>query len=47
MIIMRIQLEEMPFDRNGMHATGYEVQFEDGSWWVEYIDEDGECHYGR
>lgn len=50
----RIELEEMPFDKvfeteNGQelcHSTGYEVELS-GSWWVEYIDSDGQLHYGR
>ena len=53
------ELETMPFDKrfstnNGeelCHATGREVCFGDPSvladWWEEYIDSDGELHYGR
>ena len=41
----RVALEEMPFDRNGYHATGDAV-FIDGIWWNEYLDEDNEtCYY--
>jgi len=49
-------LEEMPFDKafnvNGneqlCHATGESVDFEDGTgWWSEYIDSNGDLHYGR
>ena len=48
-------LNEMPFDKmfhldDGMselcHATGKEV-FIDGEWWNEYLDHNGEYHYGR
>lgn len=48
------RLEEMPPDHafqtaNGeelCHATGYAVML-DGEWWNEYVDQDGELHYGR
>lgn len=40
----RRELEYMPFDRNGLHATGYEVLI-DGIWWNEYEDEDGNLEY--
>lgn len=48
------KLEEMPFDKafdvNGSaelcHATGLEV-FLEGEWWNEYIDSEGDLHYGR
>ena len=51
----REELGYMPFDKvfvteNGneesCHATGYEV-FIDGEWWNEYVDRDGNYHYGR
>lgn len=30
------------------HATGYEVILEnDNTWWNEYVDSNGEIHYGR
>lgn len=47
------KLETMPFDRMedcGLcHATGYEVNFHDGSgWWNEYVSPDGtRYYYGR
>ena len=52
------KLEQIPFamafaTKNGnmelCNATGYEVQFESlpGDWWNEYVDSDGEYHYGR
>lgn len=41
----------MPFDRDGMHATGFEVCFGDpdnlADWWNEYEDADGDLHYLR
>ena len=50
-------LEEMPFDmafevngnRELCHATGKEVMFDNlpGDWWNEYVDRDGNFHYGR
>ena len=47
----RRELETMPFDINGMHATGYEVCHGDPSdladWWLEYEDADGDPHYYR
>lgn len=51
---MERELEEMPFDKafdvDGnselCHATGMEVQI-NGEWWNEYIDSNGEFHYGR
>lgn len=47
---IRERLETMPFDArfNGelCHATGDEV-FRNGEWWNEYMDRDGELHYGR
>ena len=48
-------LDTMPFDRvfeteSGneelCHATGYEVCI-DGEWYNEYVDCDGNYHYGR
>lgn len=30
------------------HATGYEVILEgDNTWWNEYVDSNGDLHYGR
>lgn len=50
----RYELAEMPYDKvfeteNGREvccATGYEVLI-DGQYWNEYIDSEGELHYGR
>ena len=48
-------LDEIPFDMGFWidelhyelcHATGYEVKLY-GEWWNEYIDRDGNLHYGR
>jgi len=52
---MRRELVEMPFDMDFggelCHATGDEVCLGDPSnpadWWNEYIDQDGNLHYGR
>ena len=56
---MRKKLNIIPFDKNFevngneelCHATGFEVCFEDGEdpadWWNEYIDSNGDFHYGR
>ena len=45
------ELETIPFDIKGMHATGYEVCLGDPSdpadWWLEYEDADGDLHYYR
>jgi len=47
----RRELETMPFDKNGMHGTGYEVCHGDPSdpadWWDEYEDDDGDLYYFR
>ena len=53
----RRRLDFMPFDKvfetkNGSeelcHATGDEVRFDgDMEWWNEYVDTDGNFHYGR
>ena len=49
------QLDYMPFDMSFVmpdgneelcHATGTEVLI-DGEWWNEYVDQDGNLHYGR
>lgn len=48
------ELEEIPFDKvfstergeELCHSTGLEV-FMDCEWWNEYIDSEGEFHYGR
>lgn len=51
----RRKLKVMPFDhgfytKNGnwelCHATGWE-ETDDGEWWNEYVDSDGNFHYGR
>ena len=50
----RRRCEKMPFDHvfwvDGReelcHATGWQVLFEDGIWWNEYIDSTGEYQYG-
>ena len=34
------QLEEMPFDKNGIHATGVEYLETNGDWITEYEDEE-------
>lgn len=40
--VKRIKLNRMPYDKfvDGcfIHATGYEVKLEDGSWEIEYED---------
>ena len=49
------ELFEVPFDKvfeteNGTemcHATGMEIQDEHGEWWNEYVDSNGDLHYGR
>lgn len=47
----RRELEVMPHDRNGCHATGYEVCFGDvnnpADWWDEFEDKDGNLNYFR
>lgn len=44
--VKRIRMANMPFDKfeNGtfVHATGYEVKLEDGSWVLEYEDQEYE-----
>lgn len=35
-IIARCNSDHIPFDRDGKHATGYEVLFENGVWDYEY-----------
>ena len=41
------ELFDMPFDKDGCHATGYEVCFADkdpsdpANWWIEYESPDG------
>lgn len=53
--MMRRKLKDMPYDKTfnneSCHATGYEVCMCDtnnpGDWWVEYIDQKGNYHYGR
>ena len=48
-------VEEMPCDHvfyteNGQelcHATGYEVLMDDGIWWNEYEDSEGNLYYGN
>lgn len=43
-------LENMPMDKEFggelCHATGYEY-YDGKEWWNEYIDADGNLHYGR
>ena len=55
-ITRRYEKETMPYDmtfetengREYCHATGYEVTFEgDNTYWNEYVDRNGEYHYGR
>ena len=29
------------------HHTGYEVLMDDGIWWLEYEDPNGDIHYGN
>lgn len=44
------QLDEMPFDKDGCHATGIEVLFpgdEPCDTWYEYVTSDGTYFYGR
>lgn len=40
--VERIRMANMPFDKfennQFVHATGYEVKLEDGSWEIEYED---------
>ena len=46
---IRRELEETPFDMRFnelCHATGYEALI-DGCWWNEYIDTEGNFHYGN
>ena len=53
--VERIRMANMPFDKfeNGrfVHATGYEVKLEDGSWVLEYEDQEYEdapdCKYSE
>ena len=44
--VERIKLSRMPYDKfvDGcfIHATGYEVKLEDGSWVLEYEDQEYE-----
>ena len=51
---VRVQLDDMPYDKNDMHATGYKVCFAGSNlydarnWWNEYINEEtGDYEYGR
>lgn len=41
-VIKCVYLDEMPFDKNGVHATGNYVQFDNGNWELEYADSDFE-----
>ena len=43
---IRIELEEMPFDRNRCHATGFAV-YKNGEFWNEFEDEYGEIFLAR
>lgn len=44
--VKRIKLSRMPYDKfvdgRFIHATGYEVKLEDGSWEIEYEDQEYE-----
>lgn len=51
----RRELDTMPCDHGFWvgeddyelcHATGYE-ESHGGEWWSEYVDSDGDFHYGR
>lgn len=51
----RRELDNMPCDRGFWldednyqlcHATGCEESL-GGEWWIEYVDSDGDYHYGR
>lgn len=51
----RRELDSMPCDHGFWlgednyqlcHATGYE-ESRGGEWWIEYVDSDGDFHYGR
>lgn len=51
----RRELDRMPCDHGFWtsednyelcHATGYE-ESRGGEWWIEYVDSDGDYHYGR
>ena len=56
-IIERRTLDKQPFDhvfyigkrQELCHSTGDEVRFSTypDEWWNEYIDSDGNLHYGR
>lgn len=49
------ELFEVPFDKvfdvdgnqEMCHATGMEIQDSHGEWWNEYVDSNGDLHYGR
>jgi hypothetical protein len=53
--VKRIKLSRMPYDKfvdgRFIHATGYEVKLEDGSWVLEYEDQEYEdapdCKYSE
>ena len=54
-IVERMSLLDVPFDKrfylaNGRdelcHATGDAVKIH-GEWWNEYVDSNGDYHYGR
>lgn len=40
MITIRLELKEMPFDKNGFHATGYRVYSDVYGWYTEYENDD-------
>ena len=50
----RVYLGEMPYDHTFVtergeelcHSTGYLVMM-DNEWWNEYVDSEGDLHYGR
>ena len=52
---VRRHLSKMPFDKmfdlgkgftGWCHATGDEVYFPGLGWWTEYVDQEGNLHYG-
>lgn len=56
-VVIERELETMPFDKafelsDGnyelCHSTGKEVDvYGDGEFWNEYVDSNGDLHYGR
>ena len=37
--------DHIAYDRNGMHHTGLEAVFDDGSVWYQFKDTDGNIEY--